>query len=92
MQTSQQRIFQIILTTVGIISLTSLYVLRFRDIQLAVNQANTIRFIAFGCLAGANYLNYKKTISEGKANSKFLLGLSVFLGIIALAALSRILF
>jgi hypothetical protein len=92
MQTSQHRTFQIILTIIGIIALASRYILKFQHIQLAENQDSIIRFIAFGCLAGANYLNYKKTISEGKTNSKFLLGLSIFLGFIALAALSKIFF
>ncbi|MDZ7896738.1 MAG: hypothetical protein U5N85_01730 [Arcicella sp.] len=92
MQTSQNRALQIILTTVGMIALLSRYFFKFQDIQLSENQHSIIRFIAFGCLAGANYLNYKKTISEGKTNSKFLLGLSVFLGLAALVALSRIFF
>jgi TRAP-type uncharacterized transport system fused permease subunit len=92
MQTSQHRTFQIILTIVGIIALASLYILRFQDIQLAENQDSIIRFIAFGCLAGANYLNYKKSMGEGKTNSKALLWLSIFLGIIALTSLSRIFF
>lgn len=92
MTNSQHKTFQIVLTIIGVISLASLYILRFQDMQLAVNQDSIIRFVAFGCLAGANYLNYKKTISEGKTNSKFLLGLSIFLGVIALAALSKIFF
>jgi hypothetical protein len=92
MQTSQFRIFQVVLAAVGVIALVSRYILKFQDIYLAENQDSIIRFIAFGCLAGANYLNYKKLVSEGKSNSKAILWLSIFLGLIALTSISRIFF
>jgi hypothetical protein len=92
MKHSQYKTFQIVLTIVGIIALVSLYILRFQSVHLSENQDSIIRFAAFGCISGANYLNYKKIVSEGKTNSKTLLWLSIFLGIIALTSLSRIFF
>jgi hypothetical protein len=92
MENSQYKTFQIALTIVGIIALVLLSILRFQSVLLGENQDSIIRFVAFGSLSGANYLNYKKLVSEGKTNSKGILWLSIFLGIIALASISRIFF
>lgn len=88
MEANQNKKIQMVLVAIAFIALLSRYILKWQDFQISENQDSIARFIGFGCLSIANYLNYQRI--KDNPNAKITLGLSILLGFIALAAISKI--